>query len=524
MGRILNSDELGTVGESIFQVLCARAQLVCNKSDRDRTGWDFVVEFPMADLAPGVTLDNRLPIVCGVQLKSTTSGEGVKLRLSAADRLAKDLRPTFIVVLRLSPDGEMENARLIHLLDAPLAKVLKRLRMAHATGKVDINHATISFEPRRFGQRVALTPEGLREALAGACGPDRDAYTARKQHQLAALGYEDGGLAAEMTIFAESVDHMSDILLGLAPFRAHDVVAFDTRFNVPLPYDGPLLAELQEEMEFEPPLAGACTVSIIAPGFASAARFEADLVPGPPLGGADRVWMLVRHADFTIKFRDQSAHFESTGDFPAQHRTLADWIVLTRALANLNTPGAKLIVMPRGVVDAALTLPLNGDLNGPYVDQMPVIAKILARWGELAERAGVHASKPFFIEDVWINRPGQLAQDLMFEAEPHAWLGIANANIGDQDDRYEAIYVNSCQVGGAALSYGLKVVFERRADDPTEHQSVVFTPIDARPEVADLQDYAEELGLAHDVNVLVNPANMVEVDASERPARVSARD
>jgi hypothetical protein len=42
----LNSDELGAKGESHFREICADAKLVCNKSDRERTGWDFLVEFP----------------------------------------------------------------------------------------------------------------------------------------------------------------------------------------------------------------------------------------------------------------------------------------------------------------------------------------------------------------------------------------------------------------------------------------------------------------------------------------------
>ena len=44
--RRLNSDELGEKGESRFQEFCVDEKLTCNKSSRDRTGWDFLVEFP----------------------------------------------------------------------------------------------------------------------------------------------------------------------------------------------------------------------------------------------------------------------------------------------------------------------------------------------------------------------------------------------------------------------------------------------------------------------------------------------
>ena len=37
----LPNDELGAAAEGLFAYLCPRALLVCNKSDRDRSGWDF---------------------------------------------------------------------------------------------------------------------------------------------------------------------------------------------------------------------------------------------------------------------------------------------------------------------------------------------------------------------------------------------------------------------------------------------------------------------------------------------------
>ena len=74
MSRVLTADELGEAGETLFAHLCALAGLTCNKSQRDRTGWDFVVEFPLAGVDRPLALDHRLPISCVVQLKSTAGG------------------------------------------------------------------------------------------------------------------------------------------------------------------------------------------------------------------------------------------------------------------------------------------------------------------------------------------------------------------------------------------------------------------------------------------------------------------
>lgn len=47
----LAADDLGAAAEFLFANLCTRARLTPNKSDRDRSGWDFVVDFPLARFA-----------------------------------------------------------------------------------------------------------------------------------------------------------------------------------------------------------------------------------------------------------------------------------------------------------------------------------------------------------------------------------------------------------------------------------------------------------------------------------------
>ena len=58
---VLSADDLGEVGEALFRSLCARARLTCNTSERDRTGWDFIVENKPA--ADGI-LDTRQRLSC----------------------------------------------------------------------------------------------------------------------------------------------------------------------------------------------------------------------------------------------------------------------------------------------------------------------------------------------------------------------------------------------------------------------------------------------------------------------------
>ena len=95
MARRLTSDQIGAAGEGLFQTLSERGQLVANKSNRDVTGWDFFVQFPIDETAFPQTLDQRTANACYVQLKSTTGENGTRVsaRLSAVEHLARAAGP-----------------------------------------------------------------------------------------------------------------------------------------------------------------------------------------------------------------------------------------------------------------------------------------------------------------------------------------------------------------------------------------------------------------------------------------------
>ena len=95
MKRPLNSDELGELGEQHFPRMCVEERLICNKSSRDRAGWDFIVEFPFGPTSYELPLDSRpQPPSCRAQVKTVWEGAGhIRLRLSSAERLAKLLEP-----------------------------------------------------------------------------------------------------------------------------------------------------------------------------------------------------------------------------------------------------------------------------------------------------------------------------------------------------------------------------------------------------------------------------------------------
>ncbi len=60
----MRADQIGAKGEARFQELCEDAGLVCNKSSRDMTGWDYIVEFAFPhDSKSPLDSAKSLPIV-----------------------------------------------------------------------------------------------------------------------------------------------------------------------------------------------------------------------------------------------------------------------------------------------------------------------------------------------------------------------------------------------------------------------------------------------------------------------------
>ena len=334
MNDALPSYELGRAGETLFAHLCDRARLRQNKSLQDVTGWDFLVEFLLEEAGRATPLDQRQPSTCIIQLKSTAGERGnrVSAKLSAVDLIAKNAQPAFVIVFRLTPAGDPLRGYLIHLLGPQLSRILRRLRLAEARQDYAINRASISFDYRRIGVPFELTPEGLKMALAAAMGDDPVAYVFEKQRQLAELGYEDGHLEGEAVVRIEGQDHLKDLMLGIAPLVPERLTMFDRRFGIRIPYQGPLLARI-EEFRVDPPKVGDCEIVIRGDSFVPPVRFKAEIVVIPPIE-ADAI-LYVKHADFTIRMSRDGLHFQTVGLFDDGRKSLDAWMKLTRALTYL---------------------------------------------------------------------------------------------------------------------------------------------------------------------------------------------
>lgn len=497
---------LGESAEDLFRHLAGRARLTTNKSDRDRTGWDFVVEFQPEAFDETMPLDRRSPRACVVQVKATASGSEsrVPAKLSAVERLAKDPRPAFVVVFRLHSDGRPIAGYLIHLLDKRLAHVLRRLRSAEAGGDHAINHHKISWDYQKVGTEFELTPEGLYGALEAVVKEDPALYTQEKLRQIAELGYEDGQYLSEAVIRIDGYEHLTNIMFGLAPLRPLQMKVWDNRFGIRVETDNPTMTALRE-FYLALPHAGTCVVVARGGTFDPAVRFEADVFVPPPIPGETTV--LIRHPDLVIRMRDDGFYFESFAIDADNGKVLAAWVDLYRALHYLSRGDGTLSVEEFGETKLSISAPVSTPLGGPHVAQIPDILKLLEGWQKLLAIAGIKSTSPFHIDEVWQARLASFTVDSLLSAEPTGTFEFDSIDEHEPDIPLDAIYFNTASFAGADLSFAVEIQFAPVAAGEKIRRSAGIKPLDVRAAVEDLHAYGAELAEKHKIRCLMYPEN-----------------
>lgn len=231
--RLFNSDELGEKGETWFSHECANARLNSNKSGRDRAGWDFIVDFP-AGAYVGAEFDSRPPpLSCMVQVKAINEGKkSAVLNLAMAERLAKQVKPSFICVPVVDASGVVIDCYLIHLAGDRLAKVLGRLRAEIEDSEKPLNKKKISFTVLS-DERVDPSGPALKAAMERHAGNDMHDYATRKKIELATLGFEGAPFVGSMRVEALSLKEIAKSFLGIGtPIVVKNFEVDEVRFGI----------------------------------------------------------------------------------------------------------------------------------------------------------------------------------------------------------------------------------------------------------------------------------------------------
>jgi hypothetical protein len=241
-------DRIGYIGQNEFATLCEREKLLASRPDPDRTGKDFIVEWKPME---GEGLDTRPPPrKCLVQIKSTRSrSKRVKIKLSAAEWLAKDLTPAFVIAPIIDEQESVSHYYGFHIAGDLLGRILTQLRQAAANGKkphrldLDLSLST----------GVRLDANEVRAWMEAEAGDDMAQYASEKSLALKTLGYDDEGAEYTVTFSAGSVSEIVECLMGERELEARIGKPRRTRFGIPA----------EESGEYELPPTGRVSISPI---------------------------------------------------------------------------------------------------------------------------------------------------------------------------------------------------------------------------------------------------------------------
>lgn len=369
------SDVIGDLGELKFRELCRAATLDVAQPIPDRTGKDLIIEWPPLSPSCGMSFDTRpAPLVGIVQVKSIIAAKSrIVISLSAAERLARDLRPAFIVAARVSEDSIVQDMHVIHLRGRLIGHLLKRLRLASKSGKQP-NDLKMSISIRS-GAPVALRGIDMRRHLEVTIGADMAAYAEAKQHELDHLGFDDRRVLVNLKFSGHTPEDIVDGLIGDIELNASSIEFSERRFDIELPG----LSSLPDAPSSMPAIvsirAAAVPCKIIvrtrtdAEPLSLAAELQSAGLPGTEF---IRIRLRTQLVDFVISQR--SLKLSLRGAAGEQTWPLAVWSDTFRCMRMVAEAGAQLTLVPsderpsftvegRVVLDEAKVRALRGREN-----------------------------------------------------------------------------------------------------------------------------------------------------------------
>lgn len=378
----IRQDRIGNIGEGRFRELCELAGLTVSKPSPDMTGKDFHVEFPFIEPNGSFTLDTRpAALEFYAQVKTTVyPNKRFNLKLSVAERLARDQKPTFIVVVRLAVGSnhgnipEYKDISLIHVYDDVLAAILKRVRQAHVAGNARLRRQSISFrlDSENF---VRIDPQVIIDRIENYIGNSMIQYANSKHGQLVELGYDFNRYKLNIKFDALPPGEFVDGLLGLRDLPTLRVEHFENRFGIALRVDDHSIFE-RSTIRIQPHPAAKCRIALTGQTSKRMAMLGGDLYfLGQLAINVGLRKLLIRSALIDI-IVDESGLNINTSE--ARNKDSYELSTLTnsyRMIDLLSSEPCYLNVAIEGIPDMffPLDVPINGGDTGFFKAMLPVL-------------------------------------------------------------------------------------------------------------------------------------------------------
>jgi hypothetical protein len=235
--------DLGALGESTLANWAADRFIAAQKVTIDRTGWDYLLEFPWRrdDQLRNLPRDKEpAPISCLVQVKGTGTGMlNRQVKLSNWHRLSTHPLPAFFLILDFGPSSTPQAAYLVPVDAVCIGTVLRRVRELDSEAK-DITKHSLSVICREENRLETPNGESLEKAIQHHIGSSFEKYVQKKIEWVRATGYETAWGSFTFSVSTENLqgtsfaEYLVDLSLGLReslPIEHGEV--HDIRFGIP---------------------------------------------------------------------------------------------------------------------------------------------------------------------------------------------------------------------------------------------------------------------------------------------------
>ena len=449
------------------------------------------------------------------------------MRLSSAERIAKEIKPTFIYVFRTEDCVTFEESFLIHLLDEPLATILKRLRVEEARGDYSaINKKDISMSPARHGIRIPPTGQALRAALEQACGRSLHAYTAPKKEQLQRRGFEPLPYKATLRFRqSQDLDELVDVFLGLKrQVEIDHLHGFEVRFGIPLS-----LRQFTPDtqlIDIDPYPVDSCTITVRNEKLPLPSVFKGEIfVPAIPNLPMRALKVLVRSQLFSLLMTPRGdVSFEFPADIRSQKRAPESWIDIARLLMGLAFGKAKIEIRPRELPTQWYS---EISIEDPISDLDPIRCQgwlnLCERLSHLFKLAGVSPDVGVRIQDI-----EEKAEEILKASAGLTGQGVhlsftTETPKGlDLNTPLRACFVSYVDVGDVLLAHYVVAELDPQAvGDHVVWRSVRIVPGSVRPlqkALSEFRAFVQFAWVEANVSVLLVPREPGFTSGTERAA------
>ncbi|MGU3327531.1 hypothetical protein ACLBXB_11385 [Methylobacterium mesophilicum] len=227
----------GTRGEKSFSLLCSDAGLICNSSEEDIAGWDFFVQFPL-DTAFTGSADHRPPAISAFfQVKTSQKQfDAICIKLSNAERMAREIKPTFFALGLDCGPGSPIKFELAHVGKLAVSHILAALRK-NQTLPYSKRKKTVSISRSILEITSIQSSDDLRSAIKNYSTDSIEGYIKRKIEITKTVGYNENAFKGKFALSGiDADDKLISLMIGeIDELEVQDFSVVETRFDIAVP-------------------------------------------------------------------------------------------------------------------------------------------------------------------------------------------------------------------------------------------------------------------------------------------------